>query len=132
MEPILPVGSVVFTIPKSNYSIEDIITFKRGDKMITHRIFKNLNGKFIVKGDANKVADSLPVFKSDIVGKDIITIPYLGKFVAFIKTIPGFILIIGLPIIIYIAFEIRNIKKELEIAIEKKVLDKHKLAQEHE
>lgn len=132
MTPTIQVGSVVFTYPSATYTTGDVITFKRDDRMITHRIYKVTDKNFVVKGDANKTTDPQPVFRNDIIGKDILHIPYMGRFVEYIKTVQGFLLFVALPIVLYIAYEIRNIKKELEIAIEKRVLEKHKLAEEHD
>lgn len=132
MEPTIRIGSVVYTYPAAQYNVNDIITFKRDTKMITHRIVEAKNNQFVVKGDANKVVDPSKVFQRDIVGKNIIILPYIGRFIEFIKTLPGFVLFIALPIIVYIAFEIRTVKKEIERLVEKKILEKQKLIQNHE
>jgi signal peptidase len=121
MEPNIHVGSVVFSFP-GTYKPGDIITFNRAEKSITHRIISVKNNQYIVKGDANKVVDPQPVNKNDITGKDVLIVPYLGKFVDFIRTVPGFILVVALPILVYIGFEIRVIKNEFAKEVEKRVL----------
>lgn len=125
MTPRIPVGSIVFTKP-STYDIGDIITFKRGDKSITHRIFGIKNGQYQTKGDANSSADPQMVNKSDIIGKDLVIVPYIGKFGGFIKTIPGFTMFIAIPTLVFVGLEIWEIKKEMEKEIEKKLLAKMK------
>lgn len=123
MEPKLHVGSVVFTLPASQYHVGNIITFNRGDISITHRIYAIKNGAYITKGDANKTADTQPVVRSNIVGRDILILPYFGKFTSFLKTPLGFLLFIGFPILIYVLFEARLFKREWEKQIEQKVRD---------
>ena len=38
MQPALPIGSVVFTLPKNEYKVNEIITFNRVNITFTHRI----------------------------------------------------------------------------------------------
>lgn len=126
MEPQVHVGSMVFTIPQNSYGVGDIITFKRGEISITHRIAGIINNQFRTKGDANKSPDPQMVSQSVIIGKDFLIIPYFGKFTNFIKTVPGFLLFIVLPALIFIGFEAKTIKEEWEKEIEKKLLQKMK------
>ena len=124
MEPTIPVGSIVLVAPSSIYQVGDIIAFKRGQKTITHRIKTIANGMYQTKGDANDAADPQKISKFQIIGRDIAIIPYVGKVMEFIKTVPGFFLLIVLPVTIFIAFEARTIKREWEKEIEKKLLKK--------
>jgi len=124
MEPNVHTGSVVFTLPSKNYRVGDIITFNREKISVTHRIIAIKNGQYQTKGDANKIADVGLVNKVDVIGKDFLIIPYLGRFTGFLKTVPGFIIFIFIPTMIYILLEVRVIKKEWEKEIEKKVLNK--------
>jgi len=122
MEPVLPVGSVVFTVPKPPYIPGQIITFNRGKITVTHRISAIKGEQFETKGDANDNSDPQLVNKSDVIGTDFLTVPYFGKFVMFVKTIPGFLLVIAFPNLIFITFEIWNIKEEYRKEIEKRVM----------
>jgi len=126
MAPALPVGTVVMTKQMPTYSKNDVIAFKKDDKNVTHRIVEveNKNNVFSYKtrGDANNVADIDLVRKDNVLGKMIFSIPYLGTFILFLKTVPGFLIFIVLPAIIYIFFEIFNIKHEMTKEIKKKLL----------
>lgn len=124
MEPKIHTGSVVFTLPSKTYKVGDVLTFNRGKISITHRIVAIKNGQYQTKGDANKIADPELVDKSNVIGKDILIVPLLGKFTAFLKTIPGFIIFILIPMLIYILLEARVIKKEWEKEVEKRILKK--------
>lgn len=114
MEQKIPVASMVITVPSSSYKVGNIITFNRGNITVTHRIVAMKGNMFQTKGDANKTADPQLVSKSSVIGKDYLIIPYIGRFTEFIKTIPGFMIFIFIPIFIFIGFELVSIKKEIE------------------
>lgn len=124
MEPIIHTGSIILSKPALSYHIGDIITFKRNKITITHRVVNITNNKYITKGDANKTADVQTVSKANIIGKNFFSIPFVGKLIGFIKTIPGFVIFIALPTFIFIGFEAKSIKQEWEKEIEKKLLKK--------
>lgn len=128
MEPKIPTGAVVFTKPQSDYKLNDVIAFNRGDAVVTHRIVDVAEAKigtsFTTKGDANSAIDQEAVLGASIVGKEMVSIPYLGLFIKFLSTIQGFILFIVLPISIFILLELWNIKKEMEKSIEAKLIKK--------
>lgn len=123
MTPALPVGSMVFTFPKSTYNIGEIITFKRGSITVTHRILDIKEGKFITKGDANNSSDAQIVSKSEIIGHDVAVVPFIGRLTGFIKTPLGFGLLLGIPTLLFVLFEAWQMKKEWEKIIEKRVRD---------
>ena len=126
MEPALPVGAVVLTRQSPAYNKNDVIAFTKDDKTITHRVVevenKNNVLSYKTRGDANNVDDIDLVRKDTVLGKMYFSIPYLGFFVLYLKTVPGFLIFIVLPSIIYIIFEIFHIKKEMTKEIEKKLL----------
>jgi signal peptidase len=129
MEPSIPVGSIVYSQKTSDYQKGDIISFKNAKgQTITHRIVavtkRNNIVSFRTKGDANNTADAELVQVGNVVGKTVITVPYVGKIVSFIKTPIGFGLIIILPTLLFILGEFWNIKKEIEKEVEKKIMAK--------
>ncbi len=129
MQPTLPVGSLVITQRAQAYNIGDIITFKRHTVLVTHRIVRQMDKRFITQGDANNVVDSEPVALQDIVGKVRISLPFAGKILLFIKTPLGFMVAILAPALLIIIQEIAAIGREIERMklakqrVMKKVLD---------
>ncbi len=120
MEPAIHTGSVVAIKPASDYQIGDIITFGKISKTqtpTTHRIFdiKLQEGQpvYITKGDANNSPDMKEVRSSEIVGKMLFTVPYLGYAVDFVKKPFGFMLIIVMPAVLIIYDELRKIWSEI-------------------
>ncbi len=127
MEPAIKTGSIVVTAPDKNYQKNDVITFMPDPNLnlkdikatVTHRIVKiNLDKtkkpiSYIVKGDANNAPDREPVILKGILGKVMISIPYIGRAVAFAKTQTGFIFLIIIPATLVVYSEIMNIKSEI-------------------
>ena len=121
MTPALPIGSMVFTYPKATYNVGEIITFKRGNITVTHRIYQIRDNQFITKGDANNSSDTQIVSKSEIIGHDVAVVPFIGRLTGFIKTPLGFGLLLGVPTLLFVFFEAWQMKKEWEKIIEKRV-----------
>jgi len=129
MQPVLPVGSIIYVEKAPTYNVSDVIAFNnKANQTVTHRIIEIINkpeGIFYkVKGDANNTSDSDLVEMKSVIGKEIFMVPILGRLVQFLRTLPGFLGLIILPSVVFIAFEVWNIKKEMEKEIEKKLLKK--------
>lgn len=108
MEPKIKTGSVIAVKPitdASSLKVGDVVTYKTLDDpnmKITHRIKKvfkdNGNLSFITKGDNNNSEDPNPIPEANIVAKySHITIPFLGKIIAFTKTKVGVISLLIIP-----------------------------------
>jgi signal peptidase I len=144
MNPLIPTGSVVYTMPVMEPKVGEIITFKKGNINVTHRVVDTVDkeGKHIspltsplsrfgktevfykTKGDANNTADSEFVAKNQIIGTVLFHFPSLGQFSSFIKSIPGFLSLIVLPTLMFIGMELFNIKREIEKEVERKTIRK--------
>jgi signal peptidase len=118
MEPAIHVGSmaVVSQVDLATIRDGDVITFASHDKadsFVTHRVVGVTNdGRallFRTKGDANDAPDEDSVRASDVVGKVRLSIPYAGYVADFLQKPLGFGLVIGLPALLIILFEARNI-----------------------
>ena len=88
MQPALPVGSVVIEKPvdPADLHVGDIATYQQAPgrgSYVTHRI-ESIDTTtnpptFTFKGDANPVADAVPVPARAIRGKVWFDVPYLGR-----------------------------------------------------
>ncbi len=83
METEIPEGSIVFVRESEEYTEGDVITAKLlgdNDNTFTHRIISvdAENGLVYTKGDSNLSPDRLPTQVSDIIGKVVFSVPYLG------------------------------------------------------
>jgi signal peptidase len=119
MEPSIKTGSVVFIkyLPAERIAVGDIINFQNG-KSITHRVVEvKKEGNeyiFITKGDTNNSSDINPVGASQVQGKVIFSIPYLGYLSFFMQTPGGFVLLVIIPAGLIVISEFLNIIKEHE------------------
>ena len=71
MEDNIHVNDYILIYKKSDYNVGDIVTFKKDNYLVTHRIIKKDNSKFVTKGDANNTEDE-EISINNIVGKVII------------------------------------------------------------
>ena len=124
MEPVIHVGSLVFTYPQQSYTKGEIITFHRNNITVTHRVVdvikKGNSISYQTKGDANNTSDPDLVPSSKVIGRVENIVPYVGRLSAFIRTAPGFVLFILVPTLFIVLSELWNIKKEIEKNVEKK------------
>jgi signal peptidase len=120
MEPTLHTGSIVAIAPRKDYKIGEVITFGEIGKdktPVTHRIkdVKIADGKniFITKGDANNVEDNSETPQSEVKGKVLFSIPFLGYALNFVKQPMGFALVIIIPAVLIIWEEAKKIWREI-------------------
>lgn len=132
MAPFIPTGSVVYIKPEKNYRKGDVITFTTGDITVTHRIVGVKYGKngqeYKTKGDANSSLDKDLVLQENVLGKSVFSLSYLGYVINYLKQPQGFLLLVLAPTLLFIGLELWNIKKEIEKSVEKKVLERLKIA----
>lgn len=103
MEPQLSVGDIVFIKETTDIKVNDIITFRIDNGEVTHRVIeiRDEDGEklYKTKGDANNSEDDELVKLSDIEGKYIFKIAWLGNIILFLKTKIGIGLLIAVLII---------------------------------
>lgn len=122
MEPDIKTGSLVVVSPDDDYERGDIITFSFDQKREprTHRIkdVKMIEGELVytTKGDANRSVDQRDVFKENIIGKVLFSIPYVGYLINFAKTKLGFAILISIPVIIIIYDQVQRIVRKIKLS----------------
>lgn len=116
--------------------VGDIITFKSTSSgsegmTITHRIVaitKTEDGKieYMTQGDNNKAPDESLVLFNNIIGKEIITIPKLGKLQFLLSNYKILLFILLIPIGLYLllevfkVFDLLKLNKKVEKVVEEK------------
>ena len=124
MEPNLKISDIVIIkkCEQNELKENDIISFRSGQSVITHRInqiIETENGvEYITKGDNNNTKDNGTVKFDDIEGKYIGKIEYLGKVVLYLKNKRVIISIIIIFYLIY-AHEMKTNEK-LQLRREKR------------
>lgn len=132
MEPTISTNAnvVVKSVDAEDLEVGDIITFQSQDEAIygsanTHRIIEVTTDEagelcFITQGDANPVADDIPVYPEDIYGKVVFyttAIYWITVFFAFAQTGVGFVTVIVLPIMLVSYFYMKDFVKSLNAVI---------------
>jgi len=120
MEPTIHTGSIVVIKPAEQYNVGNIVIFGKDtakDVPTTHRIVSSRAVEgiilFTTKGDANKSPDTTEIRLSDIHGRVLFSVPYLGYVINFVKKPFGLVLVIVLPAIFIVYDEVRKIVKEV-------------------
>ena len=117
MEPAFNMGDIIFTGPATGLlwkKVEPgtIITFQKGDALVSHRIVAINQDLITTKGDAMEHNDPLPVEMSDVRGVYLFRLPYVGYLTHFIGTKSGWTLLIIVPAIILVSLITKDIIKE--------------------
>ena len=128
MEPNINIGDlVVVQKTKGELKEGDIISYRKGHSVITHRISQkteNEEGEIIykTKGDNNNTEDSEEIRKEEIEGKVIKVIPKIGNVTLVLKNK----VVATVVVIILSIYIIKNYKKN------KKLNSRHKKRMEYE
>jgi signal peptidase len=106
MEPDIKTGDAVIVdgVRPGQVAVGDVITFTRdgASAPITHRVIEVTGDgptrEFVTKGDNNEEADARTVPAANVVGRVVLTIPYIGFVIEFANTEPGYLLFVVVPI----------------------------------
>lgn len=136
MYPTLKPGDLIFSTTvddPSELEVGDIITYWtviNGERVLnTHTIYEIYDGGdghliFATKGDNNTSADPLNVHESNIIGKYSWKIDGLGKFIDYLQTSTGFLVVVVVPVFVFflfylvqffrVLFEYQNVKNRIK------------------
>lgn len=138
-DTLLPGDLIIDTAVKEPEKLQkdDIITYWTvidGERVLnTHRIVEiyDANGYliFATKGDNNTTVDTLTVHEAEVVGKYSFRIPGLGKAFDYLQTSTGFLIVVVIPVIIFliyqliqffrVLFEYQNVKNRIRFEQER-------------
>ncbi len=122
MSPEIEKWDVILVKIKDDFEVGDIISYKSGDVIITHRIMEINNDVYITKGDANNTMDN-PIKKDKIIGEVVDIYSGMGVWIKVI-TDPSVVIcgLISLSICGYtIALFKKQQKEELRKIREEKI-----------
>ena len=116
MKPTLNEGDIVFVKESKEIQKDDIIAFREENSVITHRVYEiyQEDGKdyYITKGDANSGTDTQLLSSSDIEGKYVFKIPFVGRIILFLQKPVGIIVLFAILIVALAVSSIKPKKKE--------------------
>jgi signal peptidase len=96
MEDSISVNDMVVIHRQADYQPGDVITFRSADTIVTHRITEEHPDSYTTKGDANNAADLTPTMKSDVIGRVVLVIPGIGKFIEYLRTPLGMLCLVAI------------------------------------
>lgn len=129
MEPSIPVGTLAIVAKPTDGLLPQgtIIAFSdpsNTQRIILHRITQVLKSGTIVeyrtKGDNNNAEDLWLVQADQIKGQLRLAVPYLGYVIMWAKQPLGFGVLVGIPAVIVIFLQIKNIKDAITQEVQKK------------
>ena len=124
MEPSIRNGSLIITMQKPLYKVDDVITYYNEAGLpgqlagtVTHRI-RNIKNRgnmvfYTTKGDANDVPDKKWIPDDLVIGKVVLEYPNLGGYYNYAKSAQGAILLIIIPSVFIVYTEALKIRREL-------------------
>ena len=98
MEPAIRTGGVVLIDTNArDLRIGDVASFRdaQGADIITHRVVALRDGGFVTRGDANRSDDATLRRPADVVGRERMSLPYLGFVLYLIQRPLVFVLLLG-------------------------------------
>ena len=120
--------SIVKNTKEEKLAEGDVITFKQGNKVITHRITnieeQDTKTIYTTKGDNNNLEDSEKIEYNQIEGKNVLTIPKLGYIINTLENQVVFLFIV-LILLIFLFLRIKKEEKK-EYRREKKKIEQEK------
>ncbi|SDM36607.1 signal peptidase I [Halogranum gelatinilyticum] len=114
MTPAIAPGDVVIvdSVDPATIAVGDVVTFERAanNPPVTHRVIEVVqteNGPaYVTKGDANEDPDTSLVYPNQLVGRVLVTFPYIGHVIEFGNSTNGFLLLVVTPFALLILTEI--------------------------
>ena len=98
MEPAIHQGSLCFINSRTPYEElrkGQVIAFKAGEMLVTHRIVRIDADGITTQGDANNSEDAARVTKENYIGKNEAVLPYLGWLPLYANSGSGKFVLIG-------------------------------------
>lgn len=115
MYPSIESGDLIIcqTADAEEIKVDDVISFfdpaGNGVTVVTHRVLevveKNGEISFKTKGDANNVEDNLLVPSESLIGIYKTRIAGAGNVAMFMQTSSGFVVCVGLPLVLIIGYD---------------------------
>ncbi|MBR6034361.1 MAG: signal peptidase I [Clostridia bacterium] len=125
METEIYPGDLAMTkdVGTDNLKEGDVIAFRHGDVVITHRIVKILeeNGetKYVTKGDNNNTEDVGYVTPGDVEGVYQFKISKLGNLAMFMQTPTGMIACLSIPLLLLVIVHMKESAEDRQYLKEK-------------
>jgi len=109
MAPLIRDGDLIIVEQAEPLSLRrgDVIAYRIDDVIVTSRIENILRNRgsvirFVMKGDADAAGDTMTVTAGQVLGVYRCRIPLAGRFLLFLKTLPGMAIFIFFPLGLFV------------------------------
>lgn len=123
MSPTINVNDMLLVKLTDDIKKDDIITYKKDDNFITHRVIEANGNKIITKGDSNNSEDKI-IEKEDVLGKIVKIFPNFGKWKKIFLSPAVLIAIFSTLTIFSFVFSYNDKKKDKVSSGEEKLVKK--------
>ena len=114
MKPAIQMGDVVVTkrvASMDDIEIGSIISFTQGDDLVTHRVTSIEGSTMQTQGD-NSEPDPWMVDLSDVQGRFLFRVPYMGYVSDFVRSPMGWVVLVIVPATVLVGLLLRDIWKK--------------------
>ncbi len=107
----IAIGDLILVkdVDATNLKENEVVAFMEDGYAVTHRIVAvhDDNGKvtYTTRGDANNTDDTMPLEPDNVIGQYFYRVPKVGNFILYLQTTTGMLLFVGLPILLFIAYD---------------------------
>ena len=100
MEPLIPVGSLIIVSLSEPIDIGDVVAYKLDvigrSYTLVHRVVDVKDGYYVIRADVDPSTMGETVEAEKIIGKVVLTIPFLGYIAGVVAVIPAILLLFPL------------------------------------
>ncbi len=114
MEPALPAGSVVIARAQADYAVGDVLSFRQGGAVVTHRIIEETADGFRTQGDANSAPDSETVPHGAALGRVILCLPHVGRAAMVLQGPLGILALAAVGAVLFLLPSHREKRRDAE------------------
>ena len=129
MYPTIEIGDIVFVKETTDIHEKDIIAFRVGESVVTHRVVEKVKDEkgtyYRTKGDANNSADAELVKASEVEGKYVFRFGKIGKILLFLKSKVGIVFFVSCFLIYFYLSKSTKIKDRFVFGSWEESNDKH-------
>lgn len=114
MVPAINMGDLIITGPvNGTVRPGTVVTYARGEVLVTHRVISIKDKKLVTKGDAVEDPDPGSITMSQVRGIYLFKIPSLGYLANFMHTKLGWFIVVIVPSILLLGLIFYEIAKEV-------------------
>ena len=130
MEPAIAMDELIIVQASDSYELGDVVVYQDGHMLVVHRIVAMDGNTVTTRGDANNTEDS-PIEMTQVKGKVIAHIPYVGALVRLLKTpVVTILLVVGAVLSVELPY--RKEKEENDEELERIKAEIRRLKEEQE